>query len=70
MSCFLGWAWVPLFSGCVFLGGIIAMLAVWAAEGHPTYGPNEGAIVYISYVGAHLKPLFISAFPKTTEANW
>jgi len=60
MSYFLGWAWIPFFSGSVFLGGLIAMLAVWAAEGHPRYEPNEGPVVYISYVGAHLKPLFIS----------
>ena len=36
------------------------MLAAWAAEGHPHYQPGEGNIVYISDVGAHLKPLFIS----------
>jgi len=39
------------------------MLAAWAAEGHPQYQPNEGVIVYISDVGAHLKPLFISNSP-------
>jgi hypothetical protein len=60
ISFFLGWAWIPLFSGSVFLGGLIAMLAAWAAEGHPRYQPSEGSIVYISDVGAHLKPLFIS----------
>ena len=60
MSYFLGWAWIPLFSGLVFLGGLIGMLAAWAAEGHPHYQPGEGNIVYISDVGAHLKPLFIS----------
>ena len=63
MSYFLGWAWIPLFSGSVFLGGLIAMLAVWAAEGHPQYQPDGGSIVYISDVGAHLKPLFISILP-------
>jgi hypothetical protein len=42
------------------MGGLIAMLAIWANEGHPQYQPNEGTIVYISDVGAHLKPLFIS----------
>jgi hypothetical protein len=36
------------------------MLAVWAAEGHPQYQADEGSILYISDVGAHLKPLFIS----------
>lgn len=60
MSFFLGWAWIPLISGLVFLGGIIAMLAGWAAEGHPQYQSREGTIVYISDVGAHLRPLFIT----------
>jgi len=36
------------------------MLASWAAEGHPQYQAKEGSIVYISDVGGHLKPLFIS----------
>jgi hypothetical protein len=60
MHIWLGWAWIPLLTGLVFLGGIIAMLATWAAEGHPQYQPDEGSIVYISDVGAHLRPLFIS----------
>lgn len=38
------------------------MLATWAAEGHPKYKADEGNIAYISDVGAHLKPLFISIF--------
>jgi len=67
MSYFLGWAWIPLFSGLVFLGGLIGMLAAWAAEGHPQYQPGEGSIVYISDVGAHLKPLFISISPILTS---
>jgi hypothetical protein len=72
MSYFLGWAWIPLFSGLVFLGGLIAMLASWAGEGHPQYQAKEGSIVYISDVGAHLKPLFIStlaATPRISDAN-
>lgn len=60
MSLYLGYAWIPLISGIVLLGGLIALLAAWAAEGHPQYKPNEGSIVYVSDVGAHLKPLFIS----------
>ena len=60
MGLFLGNAWIPLFTGLVFLGGLIAMLATWAAEGYPRYKPNEGSIVYVSDIGAHLKPLFIS----------
>lgn len=69
MSYFLGWAWVPLFSGLVFMGGLIAMLALWANEGHPQYQPNEGTIVYISDVGAHLKPLFICTSPICLTYN-
>jgi Frag1/DRAM/Sfk1 family len=60
MHIWLGWAWIPLLTGFIFLGGIIALLAAWAAEGHPQYQPDEGSIVYISDVGAHLQPLFIS----------
>jgi hypothetical protein len=63
MSYFLGYAWIPLFSGLVFLGGLIAMLAIWAAEGHPKYKVSDGSIAYISDVGADLKPLFISTPP-------
>jgi hypothetical protein len=56
-------AWIiPLFSGVVFLSGLIALLASWAAEGYPQYQPGEGKIVYVSDVGAHLKPFFVSIF--------
>jgi Frag1/DRAM/Sfk1 family len=66
----LGYAWIPLITGLVFLGGLIAMLAVWSAEGHPEYTADEGSIAYISDVGAHLKPLFISIpFPTLDERN-
>jgi hypothetical protein len=64
MSLYLGHAWIPLFSGLIFLGGLIAMLATWTAEGHPQYQPRESSIVFISDVGAHLKPLFISIYLK------
>jgi len=59
MSLYFGYAWIPLITGLVFLSGLIALLASWAAEGHPRYQPTEGSIVYVSDVGAHLKPLFI-----------
>lgn len=58
----LGYAWIPFLSALVWLGGIIGMLAVWSVEGHPKYLPREGNIVYISDIGAHLKPLFISTY--------
>jgi len=56
---FFGYAWIPLISAAVWLGIMIALLSCWAAEGHPQYMPGEGKVVYISDVGAHLKPLFI-----------
>ena len=59
MTYFLGYAWVPLLSALVFLGGLIALLATWVAEGKPRYEPGDGAIVYISEVGGHMKALFI-----------
>jgi hypothetical protein len=70
MSILLGYAWIPLISATVFLGGLIAMLAVWAAEGHPKYVPKEGSIAYISDVGAHLKPLFISTLIPHLQIYW
>jgi len=57
---FLGFAWIPLCTAIVWLGGIIALLAIWIAEGRPQYQPGEGSIVFISDVGAHVAPLFIS----------
>jgi hypothetical protein len=57
---FLGYAWIPLFTGLFLLGGLIGMLGAWAEEGYPQYEPGEGSIVFVSDVGAHLKPLFIS----------
>ena len=57
---FLGYAWIPLCTAVVWIGGIIAFLAIWIAEGRPMYQPGEGSIVYISDVGAHVLPLFIS----------
>jgi hypothetical protein len=61
MNYLLGYAWIPLFTGLVFLGGLVAMLGTWCAQGHPRYQPGESSILYISAVGAHLKPLFISS---------
>jgi hypothetical protein len=60
---YLGFAWIPLFTALVLLGGLLGMLAAWAEEGYPQYRPGEGSIVYVSDVGAHLKPLFISIRP-------
>ena len=58
----LGWGWAPLFSGLIWLSGLLTLLGIWCAEGNPQYQPGEGTIVYISDVGAHKKPFFISTF--------
>lgn len=56
---YLGYAWIPFVSAAVWLGGLIALLSIWTAQGKPRYMPGEGKIVYISDVGADQKPLFI-----------
>lgn len=60
----LGFAWIPLFTGLFLLGGLLGMFGTWAEEGYPQYKPGEGSIVFVSDVGAHLKPLFISIRPR------
>ncbi|KAM3414825.1 hypothetical protein BST61_g9970 [Cercospora zeina] len=55
---------IPLFSGCVWLGTLLAMLGHWLAIGSPVYASfNEGQTYpYISDIGATSwgKPLFIA----------
>jgi hypothetical protein len=58
----LGWGWIPLFSGLIWLSGLLTLLGIWCSEGNPQYQPGEGAIVYISDIGAHKKALFIGTF--------
>lgn len=60
MTSTLYYSFVPLLTGLVFLGGLISLLAEWAAEGYPRYMAGEGSIEYISNIGAHFKPFFIS----------
>lgn len=57
---FLGYAWIPFVSAIVWFGGLVALLAIWTAQGKPQYMSDEGSIVYISDVGANQKPLFIT----------
>lgn len=57
---FLGYGWIPCVSAAVWLGGLIALLSIWTAQGKPRYESGEGSIVYISDVGANQKPLFIA----------
>ncbi|BFZ62709.1 hypothetical protein YB2330_003819 [Saitoella coloradoensis] len=65
MSRFLGYAWLPVVSAATWFGVLLAMLIIWGAEGTPRYQPDEGGIVYISDVGAHIKPLFIAGTSVT-----
>ncbi|KAF7195041.1 Protein SFK1 [Pseudocercospora fuligena] len=55
---------IPLFSGCVWLGTLLAMLGRWVAIGSPHYVSfnAEQRIAYISDIGATNwgKPLFIA----------
>lgn len=55
---------IPLFSGCVWLGTLLAMLCRWVAIGSPHYSSfnTNQHIAYISDIGATSwgKPLFIA----------
>ncbi|KAF2725688.1 SFK1-like membrane protein [Polychaeton citri CBS 116435] len=55
---------IPLFSGCCWLGGLLAMLGTWTARGSPRYAwlGNGQRIAYISDIGAtgYGKPIFIA----------
>jgi hypothetical protein len=62
--------WVlPLISAATWLGMLLAMLAVWTAQGHPHYVsmvPRQ-RIAYISDIGASpIKPLFVAGCCVTT----
>lgn len=65
MTFFLNyWAFlVPVFSACVWLAMLIAMIVTWSVQGYPHYASMDATqdIAYISDVGATgLKPLFIA----------
>ena len=55
----LHWAWVPLFGFIFGCATIIALLAIWLAQGHPRYTQDEATVVYISDVGGANHALFI-----------
>lgn len=55
----LHWAWVPLFGFIFGCATIIALLAIWLAQGHPRYTQDESTVVYISDVGGANHALFI-----------
>lgn len=49
----------PIISALVWLGGILALLALWVKAGKPRYQPDEPYVVFISDTGAAHKTLFI-----------
>ncbi|KAJ4387384.1 hypothetical protein N0V93_007975 [Gnomoniopsis smithogilvyi] len=56
---------IPAFAGCVWLGGLLAMLCTWISMGEPYYAfmqETSQHIVYISDIGATSwgKPIFIT----------
>jgi hypothetical protein len=58
---FLRYAWlIPLVSGLVFLGGILALLLMSITEIHALYQPSGSSIVYLSDVVARKKVLWVS----------
>lgn len=55
-----GLSWIPLIGAIAWAGTLLALLICWLVEGHPRYRVSEAKFVYISDVGAHIKPLFIA----------
>jgi hypothetical protein len=55
---------IPIFSGCAWLGGLLAMLCTWVAQGKPHYDwlRTDQRFLYISDIGATSwgKPVFIA----------
>ncbi|KAL7423744.1 hypothetical protein Q5752_001326 [Cryptotrichosporon argae] len=49
----------PLIAGLTWLGGILALLAIWVKQGKPRYQSDEATVVFISDVGAANQTLFI-----------
>lgn len=53
---------VPAFAAFIWFSSLLAMLLTWLISGRPKYVSQEGAVAYISDVGASfLKPLFVVA---------
>jgi hypothetical protein len=42
----------PLISSLTWLGGLLALIAIWARDGKPRYQDDEASVVFISDVGA------------------
>jgi hypothetical protein len=63
----IGFAWIPALTGTITVGGVLGLLMAWIVEGRPKYRPDEGSVVYISDVGAHLKTPFISVTPLVSS---
>ena len=65
---FLRYAWlIPLVSALVFLGGVSALLAPWAIDGHPQYNSSYGSLVDISDVTARKRVLWVGTFPISAD---
>lgn len=50
---------LPILAGLVWLGGLLALIGIWTAEGKPRYMSDEATIVFVSDVGAANHTLFI-----------
>jgi len=51
--------WFPIVGGLTWLGGLLALISLWAKAGRPRYRPGEAKVVFISDIGATYKTLFI-----------
>ncbi|KAF8528548.1 Frag1/DRAM/Sfk1 [Gautieria morchelliformis] len=60
---------VPLIGAGVWLGGLLAMMITWAAQGKPHYISQDDSIPFISDIAADiLKPLFIAVCVITASS--
>jgi len=51
--------WLPIIAAFTWLGGLLALIILWARAGKPKYMAGEASVVFISDVGAQYKTLFI-----------
>ncbi len=53
------YVYFPIISGLTWLGGLLALMGLWAADGKPRYRPTQGSIVFVSHVAGVHRTLFI-----------
>ncbi|BEI86151.1 hypothetical protein CcaverHIS002_0604380 [Cutaneotrichosporon cavernicola] len=53
------YVYFPLIAGLTWLGGLLALIGLWAAAGKPRYRPTQGSIVFVSHVAGVHRTLFI-----------